>query len=186
MGCKSHYIAGPGGPVQVMFSEGDDDTPCLCTFGTDGRSISPSHVRSMALLGAAAALIRKGRLAAETNGLVVLPAGLPEWLVQRIDRVVGVRPTAALPPGGVPVLTDELLEVVNEFGDDVTRRVDLAGLAGVLLIVGRYPDGADGMASFTAGVKPGTLPALLRELADMADAGEHVRDDDLPTVRKRG
>jgi hypothetical protein len=76
MGCESYDT------TYLKFSEGDDDLGCLCTFPhNDGSSLSADRVRSLAYLGAAVVLLRRGKL---EHGY--LPNCLPDWVRSEIDR----------------------------------------------------------------------------------------------------
>ena len=75
MGCD-HYVGG------IMFSEGDDEVGCLCTFPhNDGDRLDVERVRSLAYLGAAVVLQKRGDLEHP-----YLPGCLPAWIRDEIDR----------------------------------------------------------------------------------------------------
>ena len=79
MGCE-RYVGG------VMFSEVDDDIRCLCTFPhNDAAGLNAERVRSLAYLGAAVVLERRGDLEHP-----YLPSCLPEWIRNEIDRNLGL------------------------------------------------------------------------------------------------
>lgn len=79
MGCD-HYVGG------IMFSEMNDDIGCLCTFPhNDGDRLDAERVRSLAYLGAAVVLEQRGDLEHP-----YLPACLPKWIRNEIDRNLGL------------------------------------------------------------------------------------------------
>ena len=57
-----------------------------CTFPhNDSPSLVPDRIRSLAYLGAAVALIRRGDFKDDS---VYLPSSLPKWIKDEIDRIV--------------------------------------------------------------------------------------------------
>ena len=81
MGCDKYYMADD---QMLLFSEGNDDVGCLCTFPhNDGNQLSPERVRSLAYLGATLVLLNKEEI---DNGYI--PSCLPDWIKQEIDRIV--------------------------------------------------------------------------------------------------
>jgi len=63
----------------IQFSEGDDETACLCTFphNFEQTGLDTERVRSLALLGAAVVLAHQGELKEEYN---YLPYCVPQWI----------------------------------------------------------------------------------------------------------
>lgn len=96
MGCHYYSVevplpwtsARPDEPMareeEFYFPEGDDSAECLCTFPfNDGESLSPDRLRSIAYLGAAHVLARKGVIRGGP-----LPGRLPSWVREGIDRAI--------------------------------------------------------------------------------------------------
>lgn len=70
----------------IQFSEMDGEWQCLCTFPhNDGKEISPSRLRSLALLGAAVVLAHQGDLEEEHN---FLPHCVPIWIRDEITSKI--------------------------------------------------------------------------------------------------
>jgi hypothetical protein len=81
MGCDSYWYR----DKRIMFSEGDDDVLCLCTFPHNDEAfgeISSERVRSLAYLGATIVLIHENRIEQD----VFIPYCLPEWIKEQIDK----------------------------------------------------------------------------------------------------
>jgi hypothetical protein len=84
MSCESYNI---GNGNLLRFSESADDIACLCTFPhNDGNELTPCRVRSLAYLGAMLMLSRRGTLG--RGQYVYVPADLPKWMRDEIDRCV--------------------------------------------------------------------------------------------------
>jgi len=91
MGCKIYSYRDK--MIQIREAEGlfgtSEDPVCLCTFPhnwetVDDPHLSPDTVRSMAMLGAAVAMIRTSADAFKDKDFVILPNDLPEWIVKEI------------------------------------------------------------------------------------------------------
>jgi len=90
MGCKVYSVE----MKMIQFREGEMDGSgpvCLCTFPHNweagGRpALSPATVQSMAMLGAAVAMVRVNAKAFRNKDHIVLPDALPEWIVKEIER----------------------------------------------------------------------------------------------------
>ena len=89
MGCKVYSYRNK----MIQFREGEMDGSgpvCLCTFPhnwehAERPSLSPDTVRSMAMLGAAVAMVRTNADAFKGKDFVVLPDDLPEWIIKEIE-----------------------------------------------------------------------------------------------------
>ena len=67
----------------IQFSEMNDDWTCLCTFPHNYEpKLDADAVRSLALLGAAVVLARRGDLDGE-----MLPDCVPQWIRDELQRV---------------------------------------------------------------------------------------------------
>ena len=92
MGCKSYYLSDLH-ETPIRFSEGDNDLGCLCTFPhNDMGQLSADRVRSLAYLGAAVVMLKRGDI---DDGY--LPGCLPEWIREEIDRLTIGSNAAPLP-----------------------------------------------------------------------------------------
>ena len=83
MGCETYGVNWPT-ERGIKFSEVDDTVGCLCTFPHNDVDdhIDTDRVRSLALLGAAVVLHRRGL----TDGPVIyLPDMIPQWIRDGID-----------------------------------------------------------------------------------------------------
>lgn len=80
MGCNTYTYEG----TSIHFSEGDEDTRCLCTFPHNDRDgIDIDRVKSLAYLGAVVKLIYEGKIKDEW---VYIPHCLPKWIKKGIDN----------------------------------------------------------------------------------------------------
>lgn len=85
MGCDTYKY----NDTYIHFSEGDDNTRCLCTFPhNDDEVLEPSRLRSLAYLGATIKLIHEGLI---TDEYVYLPYCLPKWIKEGIDKQIEVK-----------------------------------------------------------------------------------------------
>jgi len=89
MGCKIYSYRNK--LIQIRESEGmvagSEDPVCLCTFPHNweaGKRLSPDTVRSMAMLGAAVAMVRTNADAFKDKDFIILPDDLPEWILSEI------------------------------------------------------------------------------------------------------
>jgi len=86
MGCEAYNAEG----ARIHFSESNDDVGCLCTFPfndmIDDGVLCRSRLKSLALLGLAVVLLRRGDIKAsdEPFDWVFIPGNLPEHWVQKI------------------------------------------------------------------------------------------------------
>jgi hypothetical protein len=81
MRCDVYEVEG----TEVRFSENDDTVPCLCVWpNSDGETIYPDRLESLALLGATVVLLHHGDLV----GPVCLPMGLPQWIAREAERII--------------------------------------------------------------------------------------------------
>lgn len=91
MGCDTYTVQGNYGSwreCSVRFSEADDG-PCLCTLAsnyTTVKDFDADTIRSMAMLGAAVALMHDGKLG--DDGYVYLPYSLPQHILDAIDKIL--------------------------------------------------------------------------------------------------
>lgn len=82
MGCEAYSLSWPTGQ-ETMFSEMDDTVGCLCTFPhNDGLRLDADRVQSLALLGAAVVLHRRGLL---TDPYCYIPSDIPQWISDGIN-----------------------------------------------------------------------------------------------------
>lgn len=92
MGCDVYYVKGYKGgewvDCGIRFSEGQDDTTCLCTFPYNNaldKRISSAEVYSLALLGAATAMAHNGELEEDYN---YIPQCVPQWVKDEISGLI--------------------------------------------------------------------------------------------------
>jgi len=89
MGCHSYTVWGRREAWKeyiLLFSEGDDDLPCLCTFPHNdeiGGELAKDTIISLALLGASVVLAHQGHFEDEYN---YIPYCLPDWIVEQIKQ----------------------------------------------------------------------------------------------------
>jgi len=95
MGCKVYSVEGR----MIQFREGEmggSGPVCLCTFPHNweagGKHISPGTVQSMAMLGAAVAMVRVNAKAFKDKDFILLPDALPEWIVKGIESNLTLEP----------------------------------------------------------------------------------------------
>ncbi len=91
MGEKTYTTTDYDGREYIFrFSDSVDDWLCLCTFPhNDQHELSPSRVQSLALLGAAVALVARGLIEREPNDQYFsLPDAVPQWIRDEIKRLI--------------------------------------------------------------------------------------------------
>jgi hypothetical protein len=93
MGCDYYEVDG----FSLHFSEDQGDWGCLCTFPYNwqqGQKLAPDDIRSLALLGAAAAIAHQEAVDAVVNkepicsSFFPIPSSVPLWIQDEIRRLV--------------------------------------------------------------------------------------------------
>lgn len=88
MGCD-YYPIEESGIVFAHFDEMSDSTACLCTFPhNDQDKLTIERIRSLAMLGAATVLYKRGLIRTEGGELVYLPSDLPDWFIQGLNTLL--------------------------------------------------------------------------------------------------
>jgi len=96
MGCKDYCYR----EKVIQFREGEMDGSgpvCLCTFPHNWEAggnphLSPATIQSMAMLGAAVAMMRTNADAFKGKDFILLPDALPEWIVKGIESNLTLEP----------------------------------------------------------------------------------------------
>lgn len=105
MGCESYEAEG----ATIHFTEVDGGVGCLCTFPHNDGVLYRSRLKSLALLGLAVVLLKRGAIKLsdeyldESLAWAYIPGSLPEYWVKKIlalDYVVDDEEASSEPPMG--------------------------------------------------------------------------------------
>jgi hypothetical protein len=73
------------GDKQMLFAEGDDEFPCLCTFPeNDDGHLDIERLKSLALFGVAVQLVLKGYYDDHKGEYIYIPYDVPPYILRDV------------------------------------------------------------------------------------------------------